>query len=194
MKSTIRVDFSGLDNQENAFEPILRVNLQDSDDTRDRLLRSFFQALGGESNWLHVNFSDFVDVDKNYQNIVISPVKPSQLQKTKQVIDNRLGLSEQLLPSRFQIDDGVDFTTPKAKDYAFEEAKNLPENKGKKDGDIEYIPEYFWGKVVAVKFTKAKVWYDILDDYSGKVFENIPSHDTKKLAEEFSAKNKVGAE
>lgn len=36
-------------------------------------------------------------------------------------------------------------------------------------------PESREGRIVAIKFTKAKVFYDILDDYYGKVFEGIDS-------------------
>jgi hypothetical protein len=32
-----------------------------------------------------------------------------------------------------------------------------------------------WGTVVAVRFTKAKVFYDILDDYYSKVFTDVDS-------------------
>lgn len=35
--------------------------------------------------------------------------------------------------------------------------------------------EEMYGTVVAVRFTKAKVFYDILDDYYGKVFTNVDS-------------------
>lgn len=31
------------------------------------------------------------------------------------------------------------------------------------------------GKIVAVRFTKSKVFYDILDNYYAKVFENVSS-------------------
>jgi hypothetical protein len=32
-----------------------------------------------------------------------------------------------------------------------------------------------WGTVVAIRFTKAKVFYDILDDYYSKVFTDVDS-------------------
>lgn len=31
------------------------------------------------------------------------------------------------------------------------------------------------GTVIAVRFTKAKVFYDILDDYRGVIFDNVDS-------------------
>jgi hypothetical protein len=55
------------------------------------------------------------------------------------------------------------------------------------DDEIEFIPMFFQqqklgisedireGKVVAVRFTKAKVFYDILDEYYGIIFENVDS-------------------
>lgn len=38
-----------------------------------------------------------------------------------------------------------------------------------------------WGTVVKVSFTKAKVWYDILDDYTATVIEDIDSVWVKSL-------------
>ncbi len=186
MKSTIRVDFQGPETQsQGGFEPVIRVNLVDSDDTRDRLLKTFFQSLGGESSWLAVRFgnSSIQSLNTGENNIVISPVKVSELEETRNIIDNRLGkaMAPQFF-SRFSIGTEVAFTTPKAKDYAFEQEKlKTPE---KPDDEIVFTPDYFWGKIVAVKFTEAKVWYDILDDYSGKVFEEIASHDVKIFSEE----------
>lgn len=55
------------------------------------------------------------------------------------------------------------------------------------EDSVEFIPmfrqakkmgikqEKLWGEVIAVRFTKAKVFYDVLDDYYGKVFKNIES-------------------
>lgn len=31
------------------------------------------------------------------------------------------------------------------------------------------------GQIVAIRFTKPKVWYDILDEYTGTVFTNVDS-------------------
>ena len=41
--------------------------------------------------------------------------------------------------------------------------------------------EQMYGTVVAVRFTKAKVFYDILDDYYGRVFTNVDSSYVNKL-------------
>lgn len=185
MKSTIRVDFKGQDAENGqGFEPVIRVNLEDSEDVRDGLLKALFQSLGGKSSWLAVDFQSYtIDGIVQPQRITISPVRPDELEETSAIISNRLGKST--TPeffSRYSIGHTCSFTTPKAKDYAYEQAKLA--NPGVPDEDIEYIPDYFWGKIVAVKFTEAKVWYDVLDDYSGKVFEQIPSHDIKTFSEE----------
>lgn len=37
------------------------------------------------------------------------------------------------------------------------------------------------GIVVGIRFTKAKVFYDILDDYYGKVFANVDSSYVNKI-------------
>ena len=51
MKSRIAIDFKGLDAGDgNQFEPVIRVNIEDSDDVRDGLFRAFFQALGTDSD------------------------------------------------------------------------------------------------------------------------------------------------
>jgi len=42
-------------------------------------------------------------------------------------------------------------------------------------------PEEMYGTVVAVKFTKAKVFYDILDDYYCEVFTNVDSTHVSKV-------------
>ena len=50
-----------------------------SEDVRDKLLQSFFQALGGESSWLLVRF---IHNDFNLgasSDISISPIKPDEL-------------------------------------------------------------------------------------------------------------------
>lgn len=60
--------------------------------------------------------------------------------------------------SKLNIDESVTFTP------MFKQAKKL----GIKQ-------EEMYGTVVAVRFTKAKVFYDILDDYYGKVFTNVDS-------------------
>jgi hypothetical protein len=42
-------------------------------------------------------------------------------------------------------------------------------------------PGKMYGKVVSVRFTKAKVFYDVLDDYYGKVFSNVDSCNVNEI-------------
>ncbi len=94
MKSTIRVDFQGPEtSSQNGFEPVIRVNLVESDDTRDKLLKTFFQSLGGESSWLHVKH---VKIDQSCHSglindsIVITPVKEADIENLKKEIEDRI--------------------------------------------------------------------------------------------------------
>ena len=90
MKSTIRVDFAGLDSSD-GFQPVIRINLQDSEDVRDGLLKTFFQSLVGESNWVVLDFhKDTIDGVPQTQRITLYPVKPSELQETIDIIDKRI--------------------------------------------------------------------------------------------------------
>ena len=63
---------------------------------------------------------------------------------------------ETQFPAQFEIDEPVSFKTA--------------------ESDSER-----WGTVVKVSFTKAKVWYDILDDYTATVIEDIDSVFVKTL-------------
>ncbi len=99
MKSTIRVDFAGGDGVSQGFDPVIRVILIDSDDTRDKLLKEFFQALGGESSWLRVN----LDQDTTgMKRITIYPVRPSALNLLKEEVGNRFDI---LGPSMLTVDE-----------------------------------------------------------------------------------------
>lgn len=93
MKSTIKVDFQGPNTTEpHGFEPIIRVAIDcKSDDVRDGLLRSFFQALGGESSWLRVEFDDIrVMLDEGKKYLTITPVKWHELDKELKVLKERV--------------------------------------------------------------------------------------------------------
>ncbi len=63
------------------------------------------------------------------------------------------------LPSKLQIDDKVSF---------------IPMERHCQAMHIE--KEELWGTVVSVKFTKAKVWYDVICDYHGKIFDMVASN------------------
>lgn len=62
------------------------------------------------------------------------------------------------LPSNFQIGDEVSFRPM----YRHQQEMGIADDA-------------MDGKVVAVKFTPAKVFYDILDDYHSKVFDGVDS-------------------
>jgi len=66
--------------------------------------------------------------------------------------------------SKLSIDDLVKFTP------MYKQSKKL----GIKQKEI-------YGTVVAVRFTKAKVFYDVIDDYYGKVFTNVDSSYVNKI-------------
>ena len=40
--------------------------------------------------------------------------------------------------------------------------------------------EWFIGTIVGIRFTKAKVFYDIVDDYYGRLYANIDSAKVRK--------------
>ena len=93
MKSTIKVDFKGPEtSSKGGFEPVIRVSLQDSDDVRDKLLKTFFQSLGGESSWLVVKIDPGWEgfPKSNVDNIKISPLKPEEMEETIKIIQTRL--------------------------------------------------------------------------------------------------------
>ena len=50
--------------------------------------------------------------------------------------------------------------------------------------------EICYGKVVSVKFTESKVFYDILDDYRGIIFDVVDSANVKKEDCDFTDEEK----
>ena len=80
MKSriTIEVDFER-DNQ-----PVILATIKHSDDVRDKLLRSFIEALGGTSNWCRIDLDhynvDTLQPERNYACWRIAPITPPALQ------------------------------------------------------------------------------------------------------------------
>lgn len=146
MKSTMRIDFHHENPGQAGFEPVIRIRVVESEDTRDRLLKTFFQKLGGESSWLYVNYLPSQDG----QDIQLTPVIPQQLPETlniihKRIVDSGNVLISGLLPSHLQIDDKCLYTTDS-------EVLTNPFN-----------PKQFEGTITGVRFTKSKVLYDILN-------------------------------
>lgn len=70
MESKIRVDYVGSGSY--AFAPVLKIHVIQTEDARDKLLKSFFEQLGKESNLLKVEFLD------NGQHVIV-PVLPTEL-------------------------------------------------------------------------------------------------------------------
>lgn len=86
MNSSIKIDFA--DNGK-GLQPLIRVLLVSSDDPRDKLLSTFFQSLGGESNWLSVRFDGFEGNPKR-EYISIYPVTSGELEETVNIISQRI--------------------------------------------------------------------------------------------------------
>lgn len=84
MKSSIKIDFA--DNGK-GLQPFINIRLsKNTDDPRDKLLQTFFQELGGDSNWLSVDFFGY-DGDTDY--IRIYPVSREELKETVEIIQRR---------------------------------------------------------------------------------------------------------
>ena len=96
MKSTIRIDFRGVDGcGSEQFEPVIRVKLEDSDDVRDGLLKAFFNSMTESdenySNWLVADFIRHAGTNrKEVTDIIISPIRPDQFQDTIDNINPRI--------------------------------------------------------------------------------------------------------
>ena len=174
MKSRISIDY--VDVEGKGIEPVIRVDRESSDDPRDKLIGVLFEST---QNYLQIFYS--------FSNQP-SPSTAEVLQRIYLRKPPNIEALESPYVSRFEIGDHADFATDDALEAAYQQA--VKDNPDKKPHELEYIPEYKWGKIVAVKFTEAKVWYDMLDDYSGKIFKEIPSHNVKKLASEFSKEPK----
>lgn len=169
MKNSIKVDFC--DRTGKGIEPIIRVFIDGtSDDPRDALLKTLFQST-----------NDYLQIEYTNHKHVTNAAGLPEMEKT--LILFKPGNIEKLespFVSRYLIDDEVSFATKEACDVAWEDAKK--KNPDKPESEIEWEPEYKWGKIVAVTFTPAKVYYNIVDDYSGNVYRDIPSHYVKNLA------------
>jgi len=73
MKSriTIEIDF------EEQNSPIIEVRYEQSDDVRDKLIKSFFEKLGGQSSWCRVMFWGS---EAGRQLLRITPITPSEFE------------------------------------------------------------------------------------------------------------------
>lgn len=95
MKSNIKVDFKGLSaplGSQAQFEPVIKILLEDSEDVRDRLLKTFFESLGTRSSWLQVSFDHhIINGDKESRTyITLTPVTDRGLLEMRTDLENRI--------------------------------------------------------------------------------------------------------
>ena len=87
-KITIEVDF------DNNNLPVIQILSQDSDDVRDRLIKSFLQSLQHTSRWCKITYcgeaSTFEDATVNKQRWRISPITPNELGSEIQLMQAEL--------------------------------------------------------------------------------------------------------
>jgi hypothetical protein len=104
MESQIKIDFSDLGDGK-GIQPIIAVKLVDSEDTRDRLLKTFFQSLGGDSSWLAVRFDHSIEGEESRKTyITITPIASTELQETIDIISKRIedqNFTVQSMPRNF---------------------------------------------------------------------------------------------
>lgn len=90
MESTIRVDFR---DDGNGLQPVIAVKLIDSDDTRDSLLKTFFQSLGGNSSWVRVEFSHPMNYDGQsspVKFITLYPIRSEEIPTLIEIAQDRI--------------------------------------------------------------------------------------------------------
>lgn len=61
MKSSIKVDYGQSEGVKGGIIPNIKVVLEESDDVRDKLLKSFFEGLEHKSIWLTTHFEEVDD-------------------------------------------------------------------------------------------------------------------------------------
>lgn len=84
MKSTLKIDF---EDNGSGLEPVIIAKIIDSDDPRDKLLKTFFQKLGGESSWLQCSFRYHEGNEGRVETVSIRPVAPSDFSDVAKSID-----------------------------------------------------------------------------------------------------------
>lgn len=94
MKSriTIEVDF------ENGNEPSIQIISKDSDDVRDKLIKAFYQKLGG-SSWCSIRFdSEYFEIgnpENDFKKIIIKPIPDSELKNQAEVMLEQARVNEE---------------------------------------------------------------------------------------------------
>ncbi len=77
-KITIEIDF------ENNNQPIIQILQKNSDDVRDKLIKSFTEQFGGSSSWCKIQWKDsslVSDMPNAFQRIAITPLKAEDFEK-----------------------------------------------------------------------------------------------------------------
>ena len=92
MKSRITIDFRGVDVMPSGqqFEPVIRATVEDSEDTRDGLMKAFFAQLNFSSNWLRADFNSQTMFGKESTQVVITPIKPEDILDTINTMITRI--------------------------------------------------------------------------------------------------------
>jgi hypothetical protein len=86
-KITIEVDF------DNNNEPVFQIIYRPSDDVRDKLIKSFLERLGGDSEWCQIYCTGSVEetaVNYASQRWVIRAIHPKDIRTTGQTMLERL--------------------------------------------------------------------------------------------------------
>lgn len=95
MKSTIKVDFQSIENTDllvKSLEPVIKLVLEDSEDVRDNLLKTFIQSLGGKSSWLQVIF-DKQEINESRSSkiyITLKSITPNELPNQLEIMKKRI--------------------------------------------------------------------------------------------------------
>lgn len=187
----VKVDF------ENNNQPIIRITKKESPHIVDELLHRFIEMLGHRSGWLSIKLvSAGSKPTDRYKVYDISPVTPGTDMSIQHSLMGAL-LQEHLaspdakstrsLPSdkgeftsKFKIGADVQFASTTNIRKAYDKnRKKAPLKKGEIEVVVE--PEYYYGTVVAVRFTEAKVYYDCMDSSGNIVYELIPSDFVKSM-------------
>lgn len=88
-KIKIEVDF------DHNNEPIIEILYRQSDDVRDKLIRSFIDKLGQVSSWCEIHCANAIqETDVNYavQRWVIKPIEPKHLEERAFIINEQVRL------------------------------------------------------------------------------------------------------
>lgn len=161
---SVEVDF------DNNNRPVIQVHERDSDDVRDRLISAVFDKLGHHSRWFRVEFKHNTMTDGDAGSLWhLAPISPEEYDEEIKLMVAHRGSQQPTGPV-------------KKPSHIFPSQFGITE-----DNEVEYTisddsPKR-WGKVVAVKFTAAKVYYDIIDDTTAEVTKEIPSHFVNRIAQ-----------